>query len=294
MRSSKHFTLGTLFDIANFTVLGLVALSMLYPFVYLFNLSISTAAEASRGGLHLLPGEVSLASYRAVFSDPVLVRAGINSIIRTLLGTFLTVACCAVAAYPLSRKEMPFRRSLSFYILFTMVFSGGMVPSYLLIRSLGLLDSLAALILPTLLSAFNIIIIKNYFQSLPDSLAEAARIDGASEWRILFQVYIPLSLPVLATVALWTAIAHWNSWFDAMIYIVSEDKQVLQVLLQKIVIDHSTQFLELGMASESAANYTPQTLKAATTIVTILPILLCYPFLQRFFTKGILLGGVKE
>ena len=283
-----------LFDAANIVFLLVLAVTMLYPFVYIVNISLSTPAEAMRGGLHLWPEGVSLAAYKAVFSDSILVRAFANSIVRTVLGTVLTVLCCAVAAYPLSRRETPFRRSITLFILFTMVFSGGLVPTYLLVRGLGLLDTMAALILPVLLSAFNIVIIKNFFQSIPESYVEAARIDGAGEWRILFQVFIPLSGPVLATVGLWTAVMHWNSWFDAMLYISSDNKQVLQTMLQRIVIDSSTAFLESGMSAEKAASVTTQTIKAATTVVTVLPILLCYPFLQRFFTKGIMLGGVKE
>ena len=284
----------SLFDLANMAFLGLLAASMLYPFVYIVNISLSSPAEATRGGLHLWPGTLSFGAYQTVFADATLVRAFVNSIIRTVLGTLLTVLCCAIAAYPLSRRETPFRRVTTVFILFTMVFSGGIVPTYLLMRSLGLLDTMASLILPTLLSAFNIVIIKNFFQSIPESYVEAARIDGASEWRILFQIFIPLSGPVLATVGLWTAVMHWNSWFDAMLYITTPDKQVLQTMLQKIVIDSSTSFLESGMSAERAAAVTGQTIKAAITVVTVLPILLCYPFLQRFFTKGIMLGGVKE
>lgn len=285
---------GRIFDTCNLIFLAVLAVSVLYPFVYVFNLSISTAAEASRGGLHLYPKEITLDAYRAIFADPTLVRALVNSFVRTLLGTVLTVICSVIAAYPLSRKDLPARRYVTFMILFTMVFSGGLVPTYLLIRGLGMLDTLSALILPTLLSAFNIIIIKNFFQSIPESFNEAARIDGAGDWTILFKIYLPLSTPVLATIALWTAVAHWNAWFDAMLYIASEDKQVLQVILQRIVIDSSTQFLEFGMGADALANYNPQTLKAATTIITVLPILCLYPLLQRYFNKGIMLGGIKE
>jgi putative aldouronate transport system permease protein len=284
----------SLFDVINIVAMGVVALSMLYPFVYIVSISLSGPAEASRGGLFLWPQGFSLSAYEAVLADAYLLRTFFNSVVRTVLGTVLTVMCCAVAAYPLSRREYPFRRSTTLFILFTMVFGGGLVPNYLLIRSLGLFDTLAALILPTMMTAFNIIIIKNFFQSIPESYVEAARIDGASEWRILFQVFIPLSGPVLATVALWTAVMHWNSWFDAMLYITSDSKQMLQTILQRIIIDSSTTFLEAGISPEKASNVTTQTIKAATTVVTVLPILLCYPFLQRFFTKGIMLGGVKE
>ena len=145
-----------------------------------------------------------------------------------------------------------------------------------------------------MLSAFSIIIVKNYFQSLPESLVESARMDGAGDWRILFQIYIPLSKPVLATVALWSAVGHWNAWFDAMLYITDDRKQVLQTFLQRIVIESGTRMMELGITETSVLAYTPETIKAATIIVTILPIICVYPFVQKYFVKGIMLGGVKE
>jgi putative aldouronate transport system permease protein len=149
-------------------------------------------------------------------------------------------------------------------------------------------------VIPTILSAFNIIIIKNFFQSIPESFAEAARVEGASEWTILWKVYVPLSMPVLATVALWTAVIHWNLWFDAMIFISSDGKQVLQTFLQRIVIENSTDLIEKGAANPDITTYTPETIKAATVVVTVLPILCFYPFVQRYFVKGIMLGGIKE
>jgi len=282
------------FDRINLVVLCLLAASMIYPLLYVLTISLSTPAAASRGGLHLFPTEITFDAYRTVLSDPVLLGAFANSVIRTVLGTLLTVTASALAAYPLARRETPFRRQLIFLVLFTMVFSGGLVPNFLLVRSLGLMNTMAALILPVLLTGFNIIIIKNFFQSLPESLVEAAKIDGAGDWLILWRIFIPLSAPVLATVALWTAVFHWNAWFDGMLFITDDSKQVLQVILQRVVIDSSTDFLESGMSDSVAANVTSQTIKAATTMVTVLPIIACYPFLQRFFKKGIMLGGIKE
>jgi putative aldouronate transport system permease protein len=175
-----------------------------------------------------------------------------------------------------------------------MLFSGGMIPGYLLIKNLGLINSIWSLILPMLITPFNVIIMKNYFRGIPESLAESAKIDGASDFSILFKIYIPLSMPVIATVALWTAVSHWNSWFDALLYITDENKQVMQVFLQRIVVESSTHLLEMGVTDASVTSFTPETVKAATIIITILPILLVYPGLQRFFVKGVTLGGVKE
>lgn len=284
-----------LFDIGNTVFLGIVALLALYPFIYTLSISLSTAAEARRDSLHLFPQEVSFAAYGMLLHSPEILRGFYNSLLRTVLGTLLTVLATAIAAYPLARKQLPHRGLIQFLILFTMIFGGGIVPGYLLVRSLGLINTIWALILPGLLSAFNIVIIKNFFQQIPESFHEAAQIERANEWQILFKIYLPLSTPVLATVCLWTAVAHWNQWFDAMLYITDDNKQVLQNLLQRVVIEGSTQLIDMGRTGQlSVTAYTPETLKAATVVLTILPMLILYPFVQKYFTSGILLGGVKE
>ncbi|MCE5278462.1 MAG: carbohydrate ABC transporter permease [Planctomycetaceae bacterium] len=237
---------------------------------------------------------LSKASYIMVFRNNEILWAYLVTIARTVIGTVLTVLATALAAYPLSRSNMPWRKSLTFFILFTMIFSGGLVPMYMLIKSVGLMDNFMVYIIPGLLGAFNIIVVKNFFQSIPESLAESARIDGASELGVLMRVYIPLSKPVLATVALWTAVGHWNAWFDGMLYVFSNKLQILQILLRRIVIENSTQLIEKGLINPDQLSFAPDTIKAATVIVTILPVLLVYPFLQKYFVKGIMLGGVKE
>jgi len=282
------------FGAVNVMALGVVAMLCVYPFIYTLSISLSTAAEASRDGLHFFPREASLVSYKMVLTNPNIVTGYINTLIRTVLGTALTLLATCVAAYPLSRREMPHRAMFTFLILFTMLFSGGMVPTYLLIKNLGMINTVWALVLPGAITAFNVVIVKNLFQSLPESLVESARLDGAGEWTILFRLYIPLSKPVLATVALWTAVAHWNAWFDALLYITDDKRQVLQTFLQRIVIESNTQMMELGVTDASIVQFTPETIKAATIIVTILPIICVYPFVQKYFVKGILLGGVKE
>jgi putative aldouronate transport system permease protein len=283
-----------LFGVFNMLVLGMVALLCLYPFIYTLTISLSTATEASREGFHFYPKEISLTSFKVVLSNPDIVTGFKNSVVRTVLGTILTLLATCVAAYPLSRREMPHRSLITFVIVFTMLFGGGMVPGYLLIKKLGLINTVWVLVVPGMLSAFNIIVVKNFFQSLPESLIESARMDGAGEWRILFQIFIPLSKPVLATVALWSAVAHWNAWFDAMLFITDDSKQVLQTFLQRIVIESGTRMMELGINNTAVLSFTAETIKAATIIVTILPIICVYPFVQKYFIKGIMLGGVKE
>ncbi len=283
-----------LFQVVNVVLLTTLALLSLYPFVYVLSLSLSTAAAAQSTGLLLYPREITLTAYRMVLRNPdILVGYG-NTLFRTVAGTAATLLFTCLCAYPLSQPTFRYRRTCTFIVLFTMVFSGGLVPTYLQIRNLGLIDNRLVYILPGLVAAFNVIIVKQFFQEIPGSLAESARMDGASEWRILFQLYMPLSKPALATVGLWTAVAHWNAWFDALIYINDDRKQVLQNFLQRIVIENSTEMVSRGLVNPDLMQFTPETLKAATVVITILPILLVYPFVQKYFVKGIMLGGVKE
>lgn len=281
------------FNVVNVLFLGVLAFSTLYPFIYVLSMSLSTQAEASRDGFHLYPAEVTLTAYKMVFSNPEILTGYLNTLFRTIIGTLLTVTLCCMCAYPLARKDMPHRGMFTFLIVFTMLFHGGLVPTYLLIKNVGLLNNRWVYILPMCVQAFNVIIIKNFFQEIPESLAESAAIDGAGDWRVLFQIYMPLSKPVLATVALWSAVAHWNSWFDGLIYITDDRKQVLQIFLRRIVVESNTLLLEKGLVNPDMTQFTPETLKSATIIVTVVPILLLYPFLQKYFVKGIMLGGVK-
>lgn len=294
MASYKQTTGERVFGVFNFIILGIVGLLALYPFVYTLSMSLSTQAEAIRGGLHLYPRQISLTSYIMVFNNPEIVTGYINTIFRTVVGTILSVIATCLAAFPLSRKKLPLRSPITFFILFTMIFGGGIVPFFLLIKSIGLYNNILVYIIPGLLSAFNIIIVKNFFQSIPDSLYESAMLDGASDWKILFNIYMPLSKPVLATILLWTAVGHWNSWFDGMLYISDNSKQVMQIFLQRIVVNSDVSLISKGLINPDVLKFNTETIKAATVIITILPILLLYPFVQRYFIKGIMIGSVKE
>jgi putative aldouronate transport system permease protein len=283
-----------LFNVFNILLLSVVGFLAVYPFVYTLTISLSTAAGVARGGLQLFPREISWTAYQMVLSDPGIRTGYFNSLFRTVTGTCLTLLMTSLAAYPLSRKRMPYRKRIMFFLLFTMLFSGGLVPYYLLIRNLGLTDNRLVYVLPTMLSAFNIIILKNFFQQIPESLEESARMDGAGDFSILFRIFIPLCKPALATIALWTAVFHWNAWFDALIFVTDDSKQVLQIFLQRIVIENTTEVIEMGLAQPDVTQFSSETIKAATVVVTIIPMLLIYPFVQRFFVKGIMLGGIKE
>jgi putative aldouronate transport system permease protein len=288
-------TLGEkIFNVFNIIILGIVGLVAIYPFIYTLSISLSTQAEAARAGLHLYPREVSFTSYQMVLGNPEILTGYANTLFRTILGTAATLFVTCLTAFPLARKTLPFRSPIMVFILFTMIFSGGMVPMFILIKSLGLYDNRLVYILPGLVSAFNVIIVKNFFQSIPESLYESAMLDGASPWQILRMIYIPLSKPVLATVGLWTAVFHWNSWFDAMLYIESGSKQVMMNLLQRIVLQNNIDLVQKGLANPDVTQFTPETIKAATVVITIIPIVLLYPFVQKYFIKGILIGSVKE
>ena len=283
------------FDALNYSLIVLFCISIVYPFWHMLIVSLSSQAEASRTGLRIVPDRIDLSAYRSVFLRSRIGVGYLNSIFRAVVGTSLSLAVVFCAAYPLSKKELPFRNVITGGLVFTMFFNGGLIPTYLVVRSLGLIDSRAALILPLLANVFNIVIARNYIMSSIDpNLEQAAAIDGANHIYVLFRIIIPLCKPVIATVGLWTIVAHWNAWFDAMIYINSNNKEVLQVMLRKILIKAQLEdILLIQKVSGQGAESNPETLKAAFMFVAIGPIILAYPFLQRYFVKGIVVGSLK-
>jgi putative aldouronate transport system permease protein len=217
-----------------------------------------------------------------------------NTLFRTVFGTILTIIVTYLGGYALSKKSLPFRKIIMMFIIFTMFFSGGLIPGYLLVKSLGLIGSRWALILPVATSAWNLIIARNFISTIPDALEEAAFIDGASPYTVLLTIMVPLSMPIIAVLALWTAVRHWNAWFDALIYTTDKSKMVLQLILRNLLIDKSTNATSETVAFITNTEYTsPETVKAATVFVATLPILLFYPLVQKYFVKGVLVGSLK-
>jgi putative aldouronate transport system permease protein len=217
-----------------------------------------------------------------------------NSVIVTVCGTALSLFMTSLTAYPLSKPRLRGRKFFILIFVFTMLFSGGLIPTYLLIRNLHLINTLPVLFLPAMVSVFNMLVIKNYFEGLPDALEESAKMDGASNFRILFQIFLPLSLPVLATIALFYAVAFWNDYFMSMIYINSPELKPLQLYLKELLASANNVFLQLDKIDvDRAMNVSPQAIQAASIMVATVPILLVYPFLQKYFVKGVLLGSVK-
>lgn len=281
-----------LFDCLNVAIMIIVLLITLYPFYYVFLSSISGVRVAA--GIRLLPNKPTLAAYELLFEYKLLWNAYLNTIVRCVLGVTLSLVVTALAAYPLSKRWLPLNGALTNYFLITMLFGGGLVPTYLLIKDLHMLNTVWALVLPGAVSAYNTFIVRNFFRSIPEALEESAMLDGASWFTIWTFIIVPLSKPVLATVALWVLIGHWNAWFDAMIYIMNPYKTVVQVILRKIAIDRdTTDVTALMNQMGNTSKFQGDTLESATIMVTIIPMLVVYPFLQKYFVKGIMIGSIK-
>lgn len=283
-------------DVVIYLLLFIFALSIFFAFEHLLALSFSPSYVATKGGLHLLPVDATLDNYIKVLESKYIWMGYKNTLIRTIFGTSIQLLVTAAGAYALSKKFFPHRSIWTFMIVFTMFFSGGLIPTYILVRDLGLIDSYAVMILPGLVSAFNLVIMRNYFMSLPEEVEESCMIDGAGRFRIFFQIVLPLSKPILATVALWLAVGHWNAWFDVLIYITNDKMFTLQIVLRRIIITGTQQMVDMGISSEALLDQiqaSPEGVKAAAIFVATLPILAAYPFIQGFFVKGIMIGSLK-
>lgn len=280
-----------------YLVLVLLCGSIVICFWHLLNLSLSPSYIATKGGLLLYPKDATLDNYARVIGNRYIWLGYKNTIIRTVIGTVLQLFFTSMGAYVLSKRFFPHRTFWTVFIVFTMFFSGGLIPSYLLVKELGMIDSYASMILPGLISAYNMVIVRNYFQSLPEEIEESCLIDGAGRFRIFLQFVLPLSKPILATVALWLAVGHWNSWFDVLIYIQNDpNKFTLQIVLRRIILTGSKEILDTSAAANAAemeSVVSSEGLKAACIYVTTLPILCAYPFVQKFFVKGIMIGSLK-
>ena len=288
----EKFGLG---DVVIYGMLGLLCLTIVFAFMHLASISLSPNAVATKGGLILFPKHLTFDNYVKVFKNRYIWLGYKNTLIRTLIGTTLQLLFTAMGAYVLSKRFYPHRTFWTLLIVFTMFFSGGLIPTFLLVKNLGLIDTYASMIIPGLVSAYNLTIMRNYFQSLPEEIEESCMIDGAGRMRIFFQIVLPLSTPILATVALWLAVGHWNAWFDVLIYVSDKDTRTLQVVLRNIIIT-GTQEMDTDASAHSVSNeplISSEGLKAASIYVATIPILCVYPFLQRYFVKGIMVGSLK-
>lgn len=288
----------TWLDVAIISFFVIYSILILYPFVYLLSLSFSTAEGiyASKSVLFLVPQGFSTDSYIRFLQSEYAMAGFTNTGFRTIVGTILSIFFTAVAAYPITKKEFPHRKFYIKYFLFPMLFSGGLIPSYLLINSLGLVNSRWVLVIPGLVSIWNMFIIKNFYSGIPASMEESAKIDGANDIQVFFKIIIPLSWAVIAVVFLWTVVYNLNSWFDALLYIRDMKKQVISVVIRKLIIEQSSMIMNdvLGDFVDTGDLPTPESMTAAAMLMTMLPVLALYLFVQKYFVKGITLGSVKE
>lgn len=281
------------FGIVNAGLLWIVAAIMLYPLIYVVSCSLSAPLQVVQSRVTLLPRDFTWMAYERVLSNELVISGYRNTILYTLLGTAVNVVLTLMTAYPLSRPDLRGRRAVNSLIAFTMLFSGGMVPTFLVVKSIGLMDSMWALILPGAMSAWNMFIVKNYYMtSIPRELIEAADVDGASDMRVYLRIVMPLSAPIVAVMVLYYGVGHWNAYFDALLYLRDRERYPLQLVIRTFftAADYAEQGGGDGDAAMLLAN---ETMKYALIVVASAPILCLYPLLQRYFVKGVMLGAVK-
>jgi putative aldouronate transport system permease protein len=277
-------------DFVNYAILMLVALVTVLPFVYVLAVSFTDPIEVAKGGIILFPTKFSLAAYQYIFSTNTLIRSLGVSVYITVVGTIINLVFTSLMAYPLAKTHLRGRQFILMAVLFTMLFSGGLIPTYFVVKALGLTNSLWSLMIPSAISAFNLIVLKNFFQNIPDGLEDSAKIDGCNDMGVLFRIVLPLSMPALATFALFYAVGHWNTFFSAIMYINDNKLWPVQVLLREIVILAQSRIGDTDMDERLIQ---PLTIRMAVIVFATLPILMVYPFLQKHFAKGVMLGSVK-
>ncbi|MBS2968495.1 carbohydrate ABC transporter permease [Metabacillus sp. KIGAM252] len=280
-------------DVLIYGFLVLLAIACIYPFIYVFSASISSAQSVISGEVILFPKDITFISYAKVLQDPAIWTAYGNTIFYTVIGTAVNLLLTICGAYPLSKKRLRGKAFIAFFIAFTMWFQAGIIPTYLNFKELGLLDTRTSIIIGFAISTFLVFILRSFFQSIPDSLEESAKVDGANDLQILMKIYLPLSKPALVTVGLFYAVARWNGYFWAMVLLNDESKIPLQVMLKKLIVEMTVSEQVLATA-DAMTEFSRETIIYATIFVSILPIIIIYPFLQKYFVKGTMLGGVKE
>ncbi|REE69739.1 carbohydrate ABC transporter membrane protein 2 (CUT1 family) [Paenibacillus taihuensis] len=287
-----------LFNLVIYLFLCSIFVVTFYPFWNILVVSLNDATDAVRGGLYLWPREFTLASYQSIFRNKELIGSINVTVLRTVIGTPLSVMAICMMAYSLSKRELIAWRFFTLFFIFTMYFGGGLIPTYMIIKSLGLIDSFWVYIFPGLIGVFLMILVRTFIEQLPPELEESAKIDGANELEIFARLILPLCVPVLATIALFIGIGHWNAWYDSYIYTYKPELKTLQAVLVKIL----NQFQTGAMVSEAdqlanSSKRTPvsgESIRMAVTMVATLPIIMVYPFIQRFFVKGMMMGAIKS
>lgn len=283
------------FTVFNYIVLTLFLIAVAYPLIYVFSASMSDPRSVISGKMWLWPVDITLDGYRAVFRNSRIVTGFQNSLFYTVAGTFISVTLTILAAYPLSRKDLAGRNVIMFLFVFTLLFGGGLIPTYLVVREVGMLNTRWALIIPAALSVYNMIITRTFFQStIPDELLEAAQLDGCSDFRFVKDVVIPLSGPIIAVNALFYAVGQWNQYFNALIYLTKPDLFPLQLILREILVQNQVDFSQISDVNQLMARQQLQDLlKYSLIVVASAPVLIIYPFVQKHFVRGVLIGSLK-
>jgi putative aldouronate transport system permease protein len=281
------------FSYANNVIFVLLMVAMIYPFWYLIMGSLSDSTLTADGGLFLVPAGFSLAAYEAVFQNVSILSGFRVTVVTTMLGACIGTLCSAGVAYAISKKRLRGGLFFSFLILFTMLFSGGLVPTYLLVKKLQLIDTYWALVLPGAMSAWNIFVMVGFFRGIPEEVEEAAKIDGANDLMVFFRIVLPLSKPVLATIGLFLSVGYWNDFFSSVLYTTTKDMWQLQMVLKDIISNTSQAISQAGLSISVQQEINTFTVKMASIVVSTIPILIVYPFLQKHFVKGALIGSIK-
>lgn len=286
------------FDVANTLLFILLTIIFVYPFINVLVISLNDPYDAMRGGIYFWPRSFSINNYKKVLSDSQIFTAYGVTIARTVIGTLSHLLCTGIFAYGMSKKNLLGRKWYTIICTIPMFFSGGLIPKFILMRTLHLTNTFWVYIIPGLISVWDMLIMKSFYHGIPDSLEEAAKIDGCGDYRIFFQIIVPLSTSCFAAIALFTGVNHWNSWFDAFIYINNDKLMPLQTILMRIINQSQAAQSAKDVASQvtggKTVEVTPESIRYATMVIAIGPIILIYPFLQKYFVKGVLIGSVKE
>jgi len=279
------------FNIFNGIFMVLVCIVTLYPFLFVLAASLSSPVFIAQGRVSIIPLGFTTQAYKMVFEYPMIWRSYFNTVYYTVFGTAINLVLTIFAAYPLSRKTFIGRKFFNMMIFFPIIFNVGMIPSFLVVNSLGMRNTVWAIVIPGSISGFNAIVMRTFFESIPDAIEESAKIDGATHMQILTRIILPLSLPSISTIGLFYAVGHWNSFFSAMLYLRDQERQPIQIILRNIVIMNQTDTVMQSVDNDRAQ--IAESIKYATIMVATLPILLVYPFIQKYFVHGVMIGSVK-
>lgn len=292
----KHTRGEKIFQVVNIFIMLLVCAITLYPYLNQVAISFNEGMDAMEGGITIFPRKFTLVNYESVFKNRSIINGAYISVSKTVIHTVLGLAVLFMCAYGITRSKLPYRKGITLFLMIPCYISAGQIPTYMLYRYLGLMNSFLVYVLPGLFSFYNMVIIRSFLQELPESIEESAKLDGANDFQIMYKIALPLSKPVMATVALWLSVGSWNGWMNTLLYITDRSLYPLTYIMMQLIKESSVaqqMATDSGSGGDVSAKPTPETIKAATLVVTTIPIIMVYPFLQKYFIKGVTLGAVK-